>query len=213
MLNPRTTNPLNFATPTQIEHSWAILQWLETYIASPHGELGREGPICPFVPPALTRDSIYVTFHYEATSETDIIDILCRYVPIFISYDPVDEPENIYKTLLIAFPSIPDHETTVLDRVHTCVKTEFVQNGLMLGQFHPHCPEPAVRNPFFRISISPIPLVAIRHMAVHDILFVTQNELWFREYADRFSWRYERKMVHSPLFIDLFNDAKVRFQI
>jgi heptaprenyl diphosphate synthase len=153
-----------------------------------------------------------MAFHYEVTWEEDSIrELLNCYIPIFIEQPPTDEPTRVYKKLLVVFPNIPENRTTVLDRVHAQVKTEFVQSGLMIGQFHKHCPEPSARNPFFLVSVAPIPVVAIRHMAVHDILFLGENETWFREYRARFGCRYERKSVSSELFVKAFNEASDRF--
>lgn len=209
---PRIINPHDFITPVHIGHASRVLQWLDEYISRPHSELGREGAICPFVAPAIERNAVSMAFHYEVTGEEELIrDILNCYIPVFVDQPPTDETARVYKTLLIVFPNIPEPATTVLDRVHARVKTDFVQSGLMLGQFHKTCPEPAARNPFFRVSISPIPLIAIRHMAVHDILFLGDNETWFNEYSARFGLRYERKMITSELFIKAYTAAKERF--
>ena len=32
-----------------------VAYWIETFVARPHKNLGREGPVCPFVPGALDR--------------------------------------------------------------------------------------------------------------------------------------------------------------
>lgn len=214
MASSVVVDPLRFVTPVQIEHSYIVLRWLEDYISRPHAELGREGSVCPFVPPALERNSVYVALHEEIAGDPDSIEqLLICYIPVFSDYPPRTDPEKIYKTFLVVFPNIPSAETTVLDGIHARVKTTFVENGLMLGQFHPNCPEPAARNPFFRVSLSPIPLVAIRHMALHDILFLGENEGWFQAYVDRFGFRYDRKMVASDLYIRLFNQAKERFPL
>nr|WP_258534356.1 hypothetical protein [Streptomyces sp. PT12] len=37
------------------------------------------------------------------------------------------------------------------------LKPELVALGVMVGQFHEHCAEPAARNPAFPVSRSPIP--------------------------------------------------------
>jgi heptaprenyl diphosphate synthase len=63
----------------------------------------------------------------------------------------------------------------------------------MIGQFHPECAEPAARNPAFRVSRSPVPLVAIRFMAVHDILFLGEQANWFAQYHRRFGARHRRQ--------------------
>ena len=33
----------------------AIADWIKTFVVQPHKDLGRAGPVCPFVPGALER--------------------------------------------------------------------------------------------------------------------------------------------------------------
>jgi hypothetical protein len=33
----------------------AVADWIESYVIKPHEDLGRPGPVCPFVPGALER--------------------------------------------------------------------------------------------------------------------------------------------------------------
>lgn len=53
------------------------------------------------------------------------------------------------------------------------LKPSFVQAGLMLGEFHPFNRTPGLRNKDFRPLRSPVPPLAIRHMAESDVDFLT----------------------------------------
>jgi hypothetical protein len=33
----------------------AVADWIKTYVVKPHKDLGRAGPVCPFVPVSLER--------------------------------------------------------------------------------------------------------------------------------------------------------------
>ena len=69
-----------------------------------------------------------------------------------------------------------------------------VNFGLMIGQFHPKCRERAIHNPRWNaISQSPVPLVAMRHMAIHDIMFLDDNEEAFRVYDGKFGLRFAER--------------------
>jgi hypothetical protein len=92
------------------------------------------------------------------------------------------------------------------------MKTFFIENGMMLGQFHPLCPAPAARNPTFKNKISPIPLFALRHIAAHDILFLHTRPDWFERYRSLYGERYERKEFSDERgFVKIYREALQRF--
>src|SRR6187397_3236054 len=45
----------------QRKHITAIKDWVFNYLMRPHEEVGRSGPVCPFVPKAVHENSIYFT--------------------------------------------------------------------------------------------------------------------------------------------------------
>lgn len=191
-----------------------LLLWIEEYICEPQQELGRTGAVCPFVRLSFERGMLSMAFHYEIDGsevkeiKRTISDYAAKFLELPFSCERVRE----LLALLVIFPNIPEERGGVLDVAHAEMKTWFVQRGLMLGQFHPNCPESAAHNPFFRVSISPIPLFAIRYMALHDILFLSKQEHWFAEYYSRFGSMYELNRVSNKGgLVDLFNDAKARF--
>ena len=38
----------------------AVAEWIQTFVARPHEDLGRAGPVCPFVPGALERKTLWL---------------------------------------------------------------------------------------------------------------------------------------------------------
>ena len=98
-----------------------------------------------------------------------------------------------------------------LDTVYEHLKDFAVESGLMIGQFHPNCDERAFRNPGFRVSVAPVAMLAIRHMAPHDILFLHDSEQWFREYDSRFRSHFQRGRIRDSLLLSLYRRARDRF--
>jgi hypothetical protein len=191
-----------------------LLAWIEMYICQPHYQLGRTGAVCPFVRLSLEKGALSMSFHYEIDGSR--VNTLKRtiygYAARFLEFPFSDERDRELLALLVIFPNIPEKRADVIDVVHAQLKTYFVQRGLMLGQFHPNCPESAAHNPFFRASVSPFPLFAIRYMALHDILFLSKQEQWFAEYYSRFGSKYELNQVSNKGgLVDLFNNTKERF--
>jgi len=38
----------------------AVADWIKSYVVKPHKDLGRAGPVCPFVPGALDRKTFWL---------------------------------------------------------------------------------------------------------------------------------------------------------
>lgn len=77
----------------------------------------------------------------------------------------------------------------------------------MLGQFHSRCEQGAARNPGFRVSRSPLPMLALRWMALHDVLFLHDDPHRFTTYEDRFGTVYRSGRTVDPLFTRLYQQA------
>ena len=60
---------------------------------------------------------------------------------------------------------------------------------------------------------SPFPLIAMRQMALHDILFLQDNESWFAAYDLRFGARFreqEKLEDFERPMLDLYRKTKAR---
>jgi hypothetical protein len=88
--------------------------------------------------------------------------------------------------VLILFPDLTPARPSLIDKVQASLKPEFVANGLMIGQFHSDCSEPAIWNRHFHPLRSPVPLLAIRYMVATDFPFLNQSCTWTGHYLRRF---------------------------
>jgi hypothetical protein len=59
--------------------------------------------------------------------------------------------------------------------VQQLLKKDFVEKGLMLGEFHASNESPGLRNAEFRPLRSPIPMLAMRHMVDSDLPFLLRT--------------------------------------
>ncbi|KAK1184905.1 polyprenyl synthetase family protein [Streptomyces sp. NBS 14/10] len=186
-----------------------IHDWLNGYIAQPNDRLGRGGAVCPFVAPSLRAGSLEIQVRTVGSAPVvgTVIDMVHHALDEF---DLIEwEGSNpALRSLLVAMPDLAPTECHLLDEAHRAVKSAAVRRGMMIGQFHPLCEEPAARNPGFRVNRSPVPLVAIRPMALHDILFLKDRKDWFDEYHRRFGSHYKpSRDAIEPLFVELFQRA------
>ena len=162
-----------------------IREWAMTYLAAPHPELGRDGPVCPFTASSISKETFWVgCVDRPGLRVEDIEATVAGMVTEFHRLPPTNEPGTLLKTVLILFPTVGD--SSLIDQAQRRLKSKFVPSGLMIGQFYPGCEEPGIRNSEFRPLRSPMPLLAIRHMVSSDFLFLTAKAEWIKEYLNRF---------------------------
>lgn len=189
-----------------------VSRWLLDFLAVSHADLGRDGGICPFVKPALHAQAIkYRTVH---TSEDPPFDhVLAAAVEAMEDFDDLDwagAPQQL-QSLIVIFPDLDPGSAALLDRVHERLKDEVVHRRLMFAQFHPNCAEPSVRNPDLNVGAAPVPLLAFRRLAVHDILFLAEREQWFAVFREAFGARFREPDKFEPVLAGAYLSAEARF--
>jgi hypothetical protein len=183
---------LTEALSVDLEKSLAdVNDWLDNYITKPHNFLGRSGPVCPFVAPSRKANALRLRMCLAGVAPS--VNLLSETIRCALEeFDTLTWPTSNAQlwSLLLIFPDLPVESLDMLDEAHAVMKPESVRRGMMIGQFHQNCTEKAARNPEFEVSRSPVPMVAIRRMAVHDVLFLSERREWFAEYVARFTDRY-----------------------
>lgn len=147
--------------------------WMRGYLASLHPELGRPGPVCPFVPSAIAHDTIWLaSVSFGSGDKQAIIEAIGKFREIFLKLEPTTGDLAMMKAIMIVFPKVDSDNAGVIDEVQNELKAAFVDAGLMIGEFHERNESPGLRNPDFRPLRSPIPALAIRHMVDTDLPFL-----------------------------------------
>src|SRR5262245_14286061 len=78
--------------------------WIGTFIVKPNKDLGRAGPVCPFVPFALERKTLWLApEHLASRSPANIADLLSEYASLFRHTLPVDSNDANYKAIVVVF--------------------------------------------------------------------------------------------------------------
>jgi hypothetical protein len=156
-----------------------MLKWVREFIGAPHPNLGRSGSICPFVPGALNMDTIWISEVADAEPTVDSIsEVIKEYRNVFLATEPTKSPDSINKAFLVAFPTLSARGAegaALVDKVQYRLKPYFVDQGMMLGEFHSMNESPGLRNPDFRPLRSPVPMLAIRLMVESDLPFMTRD--------------------------------------
>jgi hypothetical protein len=168
-----------------------ILQWASGYLTNPHEDLGRSGPVCPFVSASLRKDLFRVAVHPGTPDPDDVAEMVLQYKEWFGTLEPTEGARAQFKTVLIAFPDLDDAAVgDVIDGVQLRLKPDFVADGLMLGQFHQLPPDAGgLWNPDFRPLHAPVALLAIRHMVRSDLPFLVDEPAFVAQYERIFGPR------------------------
>jgi len=166
-----------------------IVQWAQEYLCRPHPELGREGPVCPFVQAAMRKGLFLLAVcPGRALDQEAVRDTLRRYRDWFLELEPREGNDAPFKTVLTLFPDLDEADVPrLIEATQQELKAAYVEHGLMIGEFHAGPPVKAgLWNPDFRPLRSPVPMLVIRHMVPTDFAFLRDDKPFVRAYLQRF---------------------------
>ncbi len=208
----RTSN----LTEKELNALQAVANWIETFVAKPHKDLGRAGPVCPFVPRADELKTLWLAPERIADlSVPDTVQLISVYQKLFLAAQPVDGDDAIYKSIVVVFTDLSaDRAKDLFDEIlqHLGVPS-YAEAGLVLGGFYETNEGSALYNPSFRPFTAPVPFLLIRPAVISDWKFFLENEnrlnLWARRYGEsavpalaeelrRLPWRARRNQFEDP---------------
>ncbi|GAA1240500.1 hypothetical protein GCM10009665_34210 [Kitasatospora nipponensis] len=175
---PGAGDELPAAAAAHTEALRSVLDWARAYLTEPHPELGRTGPVCPFVGVSLRDQRFHLAVRPGLPDGRDpVVEAVALHREWFLLLAPPGAARSQSTTILIVFPDLPTSQAPeLIDRTQLELKTAFVEEGLMLGQFHDLPPQqPGLWNPHFRPLRSPLPMLVIRHMVPTDLPFLLED--------------------------------------
>ncbi|MFF7177356.1 DUF6875 domain-containing protein [Streptomyces sp. NPDC008121] len=176
----------------------AVESWLTEYISAAHPDIGRIGPICPFVAPSRKNRTMEIRARFVGHSPTlELIEEIARSSLREYGLVSWQGRNPMLRAMVVALPDLRSEDTKLLDEAQSRVKDEFVAQGLMVGQFHENCEVPAARNLDFAVSKAPVPVLAIRAIALHDIFFLAEHRHWFEKYREKFGQFYTPQAMET----------------
>jgi hypothetical protein len=167
----------------------AVADWIRTFVANPHRDLGRTGSVCPFVPEALDRKTLWFAPERVANlSAADVVHVVNRYKQHFLEARPVEGEGRDYKSIVMLFTDLPtDRAKDLFGEVLTQVAVpSYAKDGVVLGPFYKSNEATAIHNRSFRPFTPPVPFLLMRHAVVGDWEFFLDNEDWLSVWARRF---------------------------
>ena len=182
--------------PDDEEPLWQTCCWARNFLCQPHPELGRDGPVCPWVETSMNKGLFLLTICRAPLSDSSAVtDTLMQFRDLFLALKPSEGKDALFKTMLILFPDISKMDAPLLiDQVQRQMKGAFVAEGLMLGEFHQHTMQTGLHSPTFHPLRSPIPMLVIRHMVVWDLPFLVNDAEHLTSYIRYFGAEIPAKL-------------------
>ncbi len=167
----------------------AVADWIKTYVVKPHKDLGRAGPVCPFVPGALERKTFWLAPERIADRDVPaVVELMNGYQRLFLDTQPTDGGDVDYKVIVVVFTDLSaDRAQGVFDDVleHVAVPS-YAEEGIVFGPFHENHEGTAIYNSSFRAFRSPVPFLFVRYGVISDWKFFLDDEDWLNRWAHRY---------------------------
>ena len=167
----------------------AVADWIRSYVIEPHRDLGRTGPVCPFVPGSLERRVLWLAAEHVGDRDgPGVAEVLNGYRRLLVDTQPVDGEDVAYKVIVVVFTDLaPDRAPGVFDdALQQIAVPHYAEGGIVFGPFYPGHPGTAIYNASFHPFQSPVPFVFVRQGVVDDWKFFLENEAFFPAWARRF---------------------------
>ncbi|ELJ8717596.1 hypothetical protein RUK98_003280 [Vibrio cholerae] len=163
---------------SNIENNNIVKDWMLNYVGEPNENINRAGAICPFIKKAHNTGSIYFV-QYDAKNQdfeeyrSRVFELISFYKDKELELPP--EKKDLFSIIVIINNLSEENFPKFIDELHYSCRLNFMNEGLMLGEFHPHSRKPSARNENFNPLISPVPCFALRKITSHDILFINRD--------------------------------------
>ena len=187
------TRPLTESDLTALR---SVSGWITSFVTRPHKDLGRDGPVCPFVPRALEEKALWLAAERTAgRSVDDVVQLMNGYKAEFLHAEPMDGDGTNYDSLVVVFTDLSaDRAKELFDNVlKQLAVPSYVEDGLVMGGFYPNNEGTALYNQGFRPFMSPVPFLLMRHAVISDWKFFLDNDEWL----DRWAHRYGESAVRA----------------
>jgi hypothetical protein len=184
--------------------------WAEEHLSAEDPDMGRDGPVCPYVAPSMSRDLMWVGRIPGARPWPSFVRLVLRdAMELYQTLPPTEGGAAVLRALITALPDLKDY--TLIDELHVELKTAFVARGIMVGQFYPGCDEPGLWNKDYRPLDAPIPMIVVRTMMTTDFPFLLAKPEWMSAYVKKFAPAlpaYVRHLVVSRLIAGSIRDVE-----
>jgi hypothetical protein len=167
----------------------AVADWIRSYVIKPHQDLGRTGPVCPFVPRSLERRVLWLApEHVGDRDAPGLAEVVSGYQQLLLDTQPPDGDDVAYRVIVVVFTDLSaDRAPGVFaDVLQQIAVPRYADCGIVFGPFYPGHQGTAIYNASFHPFTSPVPFLFVRHGVVADWKFFLDQEVWLNHWARRY---------------------------
>ena len=167
----------------------SVADWIKSFVVKPHKDLGRDGPVCPFVPGALERKTLWLASeHIAGRSVADVVQLINEHKAQFLQVQSIDGDGANDNSIVILFTDLSADRAKALfdDVLSQLAVPSYVDDGLVMGGFYERNEGTAIYNRGFRPFMSPVPFLLMRHAVISDWKFFLDNDEWLGRWAHRY---------------------------
>jgi hypothetical protein len=169
----------------------AVADWITSFVAKPHKDLGREGAVCPFVPGSLQRKALWLAPEQIADrSVPAVIELMNGYIRRLLDAQPTYGDDEKFKVIVVVFPDLPADRAQGLfdDVLQALAAPSYAEDGVLFGPFYEGNEGTALYNANFRPFTSPVPFLFVRLGVVSDWKFLLDDDellnVWGRRFGE-----------------------------
>jgi len=167
----------------------AVADWIKTFVIRPHEDLGRDGPVCPFVPGALERNTLWLAPQQIGDRGVpDVAELMDGYKRLFLDTEPTDGDDAGYKVIVVVFTDLAaERAPGLFDGVlQELAVPSYAEDGVIFGPFYEGSGGTALYNASFRPFQSPVPFLFVRNTVLSDWKFFLDDDTWLDMWVRRF---------------------------
>ena len=165
-----------------------VADWIKSFVTKAHKDLGRDGPVCPFLPEAMQRKTLWLASeHMAGRSVADVVQLVNGYKTQLLQQPFHGEGVN-YNSIVLIFTDLSADRTKGLfdDVLKQLAVPSYVEDGLVMGGFYESNEATAIYNQKFRPFTPRVPFLLIRHAVISDWKFFLDNDDWLNRWAHRY---------------------------
>jgi hypothetical protein len=167
----------------------AVADWIKAFVVKPHQDLGRAGPVCPFVPGSLERKTLWLAPEQIADRDgPEVVELMNGYKRLLLDTRPTDGDDVVYNVIVVVFSDLPaDRARGVFDdALQQLAVPSYAEDGILFGPYYEGHKGTALYNSSFRPFQSPVPFLFVRHGVTGDWKFFLDDEEWLNLWARRY---------------------------
>lgn len=166
-----------------------VANWIRTFVIQPNKQLGREGPVCPFVPVSIQHKALWLAAERSAGLNTpQLIQLIQSYQQRLLSAQPLDGEGGAHRSTVVVFTDLPAANAKAFfeGALQQIGLPSYADHGFVMGPFYEGNEGTAVYNANFRPFTSPVPMFLMRLAVISDWKFFLNNDDFFRVWKRRY---------------------------